>query len=1045
MEWRKNLAWGFLCLFIICRLAGTVQAKSLYAITDHHASTLKAYEIQDSNLAYQADVNVTAYATGAADVTIDSELELLFITYEDSPKIVWASAKSLEQQGVIDLRDIYPSAGQLAGIVADEQKQRVYVVERGGSKLYILAWDDDKKELVLMDPRDPNQPYESGTAYVTLTGLNNNSAWGMALDENTRRLYVTDDTVNVHYYDADDPNWTHLGTRNVGRDAADVVVDPNNGQHNAYLYTGALYTGAGGHTYLVKHDLEDPCESTCNTENDIGTVAIGLAVDTDTALVYTTTSSPNIRVYDCSDPCFVCTYSEPTAGSSAGAGICVPTGDVYYKPPAFILEKDYALEPNDPNACALPGYYIAYTITYDANGYEVDDVNIVDYLPPETDFNSADSNGVYDPNYHTVTWQIGTLEPNDSGFVTLTVRVNEFAEPLGTITNFCEIETEFLYSHTEVDINVCSWLPDIIYVDKDAPGPKSNGMSWHNAFTNLQDALERARQDWGSEIRVAAGAYTPDTEPNYNAAFELINGVAVYGGFAGFGEPNPDDRYPHAYETILTGNIAGGYNVNYVVTASDVNETAIIDGFIIEMAFDAGLYSNSASPTITNNKITDNKYYGIYCQNCNDSSVNITNCQILNCGKSYSGGGGIYCYNSNLNIVDCFIDNIRRGNGIHCENDSSVTVRNTQIQNNIQNQNTADNGIYCYQSNLNVINCTIKDSCDYGIYCKKTYSVSILNSRICGSFNNRDGIYIENGMGPVIKNNWISDHRDGICFYSTATTPLVRNTTVADNELYGIRSGGASPSITNCIIWRNNDGQLIGCTATYSCIQDCNYAADPNMHNICEDPLFIDDDPNDPNNYHLDPNSPCINAGDPNADYNGETDIDGEPRVADGRVDMGADEYYWSPADFNDDGIVNFFDYAPFAAAWLTDDPNYSLDDDNDVDINDLAIFCRDWLWQPAWTQQGGMMGQGSSGQDLGLEQEPDVQEPLVEEPDIADTEEPLVEEPDAEEPVIEEFDVEEMVNWLEELWLTNEEVRETTTEQEWLDFIERVKQTPSY
>ena len=95
-------------------------------------------------------------------------------------------------------------------------------------------------------------------------------------------------------------------------------------------------------------------------------------------------------------------------------------------------------------------------------------------------------------------------------------------------------------------------------------------------------------------------------------------------------------------------------------------------------------------------------------------------------------------------------------------------------------------------------------------------------------------------------------------------------------------------------------------------------------------------------------------------------------------------------------------------------------------------------------------MGQGGSGQDLGLEQQPDVQEPVVEEPDVADTEEPPleesdVEEPDAEEPVIEEFDVEEMVNWLEQLWLTDEQLRQTTTEQEWLDFIERVEQTPLY
>ena len=44
--------------------------------------------------------------------------------------------------------------------------------------------------------------------------------------------------------------------------------------------------------------------------------------------------------------------------------------------------------------------------------------------------------------------------------------------------------------------------------------------------------------------------------------------------------------------------------------------------------------------------------------------------------------------------------------------------------------------------------------------------------------------------------------------------------------------------------------------------------------------------------YHLLPGSPCIDAGDPNyiAGPN-ETDLDGNPRVANNRIDMGAFEF----------------------------------------------------------------------------------------------------------------------------------------------------------
>ncbi|MHC4529122.1 MAG: choice-of-anchor Q domain-containing protein, partial [Planctomycetota bacterium] len=81
--------------------------------------------------------------------------------------------------------------------------------------------------------------------------------------------------------------------------------------------------------------------------------------------------------------------------------------------------------------------------------------------------------------------------------------------------------------------------------------------------------------------------------------------------------------------------------------------------------------------------------------------------------------------------------------------------------------------------------------------------------------------------------------------------------------------------------------------------------------NIDEDPCFVDagywSDANGPNvpvvpngpnvawvdgDYHLLAASACINAGDPNyvAGPN-ERDVDGQPRVWDGRIDMGADEF----------------------------------------------------------------------------------------------------------------------------------------------------------
>jgi len=55
-------------------------------------------------------------------------------------------------------------------------------------------------------------------------------------------------------------------------------------------------------------------------------------------------------------------------------------------------------------------------------------------------------------------------------------------------------------------------------------------------------------------------------------------------------------------------------------------------------------------------------------------------------------------------------------------------------------------------------------------------------------------------------------------------------------------------------------------------------------------------------------------------------------------------------ADFNGDRVVNFYDYAAMANAWLTEasspdyNETYDLYDDNNIDIRDIALFAQDWL-----------------------------------------------------------------------------------------------------
>ena len=109
-------------------------------------------------------------------------------------------------------------------------------------------------------------------------------------------------------------------------------------------------------------------------------------------------------------------------------------------------------------------------------------------------------------------------------------------------------------------ISVAAHGGGVLYVDDDAP-LGGDGTSWNTAYRFLQDGLTVADGGGFAEIRVGQGSYTPDTDEanpdgtdDREATFQLLNGVALMGGYAGIGAKNPDDRDIELYETILTGD-----------------------------------------------------------------------------------------------------------------------------------------------------------------------------------------------------------------------------------------------------------------------------------------------------------------------------------------------------------------------------------------------------------------------------------------------------------------------------------------------------------
>ena len=101
----------------------------------------------------------------------------------------------------------------------------------------------------------------------------------------------------------------------------------------------------------------------------------------------------------------------------------------------------------------------------------------------------------------------------------------------------------------------------------------------------------------------------------------------------------------------------------------------------------------------------------------------------------------------------------------------------------------------------------------------------------------------------------------------------------------------------NCIFWANTGGSFSGTevpVVTYSNVEG-GYSG---IGNINADPRFVQLGYQDTSgdwvggDFHLLPDSPCIDSGDPSFVYQpDETDLDGNPRVMNGRIDMGVYEF----------------------------------------------------------------------------------------------------------------------------------------------------------
>ena len=428
------------------------------------------------------------------------------------------------------------------------------------------------------------------------------------------------------------------------------------------------------------------------------------------------------------------------------------------------------------------------------------------------------------------------------------------------------------------------------HVDANAPGSTQDGASWETAFKDLQTLLTSPTLLSGDTVKVADGTYKPTATTDQTVSFNLINGVGIFGGYAGYGAIDPEARNTSLYPTILSGDIGSvgtsADNSYQIVTANASSPSTILDGLTLANGnangvspndSGGGIYNVGGSPTINNCSFLNNlaNFAGAGIFNSASAAPTITNClftgNYANPGLTThtGGGGGIYNTASNPSILNCkFLNNKAGagGGGIANIAGSNAIITNCLFVNNTQ---ASWGGAIRSQLSDPIV----------------TNSVFIANTALYFG-----GAIDCDGASPTFTNCTFygntASRNGGVINISTVSGPT------------------ADPTMTNCILWNNaptSNPTIIDGSMTYCDIQGGYVGAG----NSDVDPLFVrnpsagsdgtwgtaDDDYGD---LQLQPASRCINAG-LNAANPSAADLAGNLRIQNDVIDLGAYESPYSP------------------------------------------------------------------------------------------------------------------------------------------------------
>jgi hypothetical protein len=431
------------------------------------------------------------------------------------------------------------------------------------------------------------------------------------------------------------------------------------------------------------------------------------------------------------------------------------------------------------------------------------------------------------------------------------------------LVRFNIISICLIISYLSLSVSVAQ---TIRYVSQGGSNPDpATATAWSSSTPDLLGAINASAP--GDQIWVASGTYKPGGNANTNRSlsFLLKNELTIYGGFTGSESSlnqrpalNPITGQPGS--STLSGEIndpaTTADNSYHVIRSGGVNQTAVLDGFVVVGGHANGANSEASGGGLLNDGEGPN----------NQASPTIRNCSFLN--NTANRGGAIFNYGDN---------------GL-----SSPQISNCSFSN-----NTASEGGVMYNhgffgnSSPVCVNCLFQNNSASGsggvVYGGATYGTSspqFINCAFLANSAQFGGAIYNDGSGGS------SDPRFTNCSFQLNSASVYGGAIM--NAGYG---GTGTLQLVNCVLFGNGGSNTIytsnaRVSASYSLLDATviNYTA-ANSLMVSNSPFATT------TGTALAACSPAVNAGLASAaGLTGiTTDLLGNQRVV-GPVDMGAQE-----------------------------------------------------------------------------------------------------------------------------------------------------------